>query len=308
MLKKQNRILRNDNALLRSHFKSIKVVDSTTIPLPENLKSTYRGSGGSSSDAAAKIQLEYELFTGNFIQCDVIEGVSNDADYLPTLEKGIEPNELHLKDLGYFKAEHFKYIEKCGAYYLSKLKSTSAMYIKNDNPEIMSNGKVRKDSLYKRIDIEEIVKPLAEGQTIELLDIYIGKITKFKTRLIVTKLTEECKKKREENFLKIAKKKKKKNIDKDTYWTSINIYITNISAETIDKEQLHDIYSLRWQVELMFKIWKSIFKIHDVKKVKLERFQCFLYARLTSLLLTSSIVSTRQKNYVMKKKEKKLVR
>lgn len=304
MLEKQNRILRNDSALLKTHFKAIKVVDSTTISLPENLKSTYRGSGGSSSDAAAKVQLEYELFTGNFIQCDIIEGVSNDADYLPTLEKGIEPNDLHLKDLGYFKADHFKYIEECGAYYLSKLKSTTAIYVKNDNPEIMSNGNVRKDSLYKRIDIEDIVKPLAEGQTIELLDIYIGKITKFKTRLIVTKLTEECKKKREENFLKTAKKKNKKNVNKDTYWTSINIYITNISAETVDKEQLHDIYALRWQVELMFKIWKSIFKIHDVKKVKLERFQCFLYARLTSLLLTSSIVSTGKKiAYEEKEKE-----
>jgi len=294
MLEKQNRILKNDSAVLRNLFKFIKIVDSTTIPLPENLKSTYRGSGGSSSDSAVKIQLEYDLFTGNFIQCDVSEAVSNDADYLPTLERGIEPNDLHLKDLGYFKVDHFKYIEECGAFYLSKLKSSSVIYEKNDNPEIMSNGKVKKDSLYKRIDIKEIVKPLAEGQTIELLDIYIGK-TKFKTRLIVTKLTEECKRKREENFFNTAKKKEKKNIVKNTFWASINIYVTNISVETMDKEQLHDIYSLRWQIELMFKIWKSTFKIHDVKKVKLERFQCFLYARLTALLLTSSIVSTGKK-------------
>jgi len=294
MLEKQNRILKNDSAVLRNIFKSIKIVDSTTIPLPENLKATYRGSGGSSSDSAVKIQLEYELFTGNFIQCDVSEAVSNDANYLPTLERGIEPNDLHLKDLGYFKVDHFKYIEECGAFYLSKLKSSSVIYEKNDNPEIMSNGKVKKDSLYKRIDIKEIVKPLAEGQTIELLDIYIGK-TKFKTRLIVTKLTEECKRKREENFFNTAKKKEKKNIVKNTFWASINIYVTNISVETMDKEQLHDIYSLRWQIELMFKIWKSTFKIHDVKKVKLERFQCFLYARLTALLLTSSIVSTGKK-------------
>ena len=45
----------------------------------------------------------------------------------------------------------------------------------------------------------------------------------------------------------------------------------------------------------MFKIWKSVFKIDDVKKVKLERFQCFLYGRLIALLLTSSIVSTGKK-------------
>ena len=80
MLEKQNKILKEASTLLKTYFKSIKVVDSTTINLPEHLKSTYRGSGGSASDAALKVQLEYELFTGNFIHCDIVEGVSNDAD------------------------------------------------------------------------------------------------------------------------------------------------------------------------------------------------------------------------------------
>ncbi|WP_443662565.1 IS4 family transposase [Clostridium sp.] len=295
MLEKQNKILKEASTLLKTYFKSIKVVDSTTINLPEHLKSTYRGSGGSASDAALKVQLEYELFTGNFIHCDIVEGVSTDADYLPTLERGIEANDLHLKDLGYFKADHFKYIEECGSYYLSKIKSTTAIYVKNDNPEILSNGKFRKSSLYKKIDIEAIVRPLSEGETIELFDIYIGTIHKFKTRLIVTKLTEENKRKRKIKFLKDIKKKKKKASNENIFWYTINIYVTNISDEIVDKEQLHDIYSLRWQMELMFKIWKSTFKIHDIKKVKLERVQCFLYARLTALLLTSSIVSTGKK-------------
>ena len=45
----------------------------------------------------------------------------------------------------------------------------------------------------------------------------------------------------------------------------------------------------------MFKIWKSLFKIHDVKKAGLERIQCFIYGRLIMLLLTSSIVFTARK-------------
>lgn len=295
MLKKQNKILSDDESLLRSYFKAIKVVDSTVLSLPEHLKSTYRGCGGSSSDAAAKVQLEYELFTGSFMQCEVFEGVSYDTDFLPTLEKRLEKKELHLKDLGYFKTEHFQFIDNVEAYYISKLKSTTAIYVKNDNPEIMPNGNIKKDSIYKRVDIEEIVKPLAEGETIELFDIYIGKNNKFKTRLILTKLTEECKKKREEKYLKEVKKNKKKLTNKGNFWNTINIYVTNISDAIFSKDQFHDIYSLRWQVELMFKIWKSLFKIHDVKKVKLERFQCFLYGRLTALLLASSIVSTSKK-------------
>ncbi|SHD78674.1 hypothetical protein [Schnuerera ultunensis] len=42
----------------------------------------------------------------------------------------------------------------------------------------------------------------------------------------------------------------------------------------------------------MFKIWKSIFNIDNVKPVKLERFKCFLYGRLISVLFSSMIVST----------------
>ena len=42
----------------------------------------------------------------------------------------------------------------------------------------------------------------------------------------------------------------------------------------------------------MFKIWKSIFNIDNVKNVKMERFKCFLYGRLIALLLSSSIVFT----------------
>ena len=294
MFKKQNTILRDEESLLKSHFKAIKVVDSTTIILPEHLKTTYRGSGGSASDAAVKVQLQLDLLTGSFINCDISEAVSNDADYLPALEKSIEEKELHLKDLGYFNLEHINILENSGAYYISKLKSTSAIYIKNDNPEINAKGKIKKSSIYKKVDIQEIAEPLAEGETIEISDIYIGK-DKLKTKLILTKLTQECKLNREKKFLKDVKKGKKALSDKNIFWNGINIYITNIPNSILSKDQIHDIYSLRWQVELMFKIWKSIFKIHDVKKVKLERFQCFLYARLISLLLTSSIVSTGKK-------------
>lgn len=53
----------------------------------------------------------------------------------------------------------------------------------------------------------------------------------------------------------------------------------------------------------MFNIWKSIFNIDNVKPIKIERFKCFLYGRLISLLLSSAIVFTAkdivyEKNFV----------
>ena len=50
---------------------------------------------------------------------------------------------------------------------------------------------------------------------------------------------------------------------------------------------------LRWQVEIMFKVWKSIFKISNTKNnkhIKIQRFKCFLYGRLISILFSSGIV------------------
>jgi len=42
---------------------------------------------------------------------------------------------------------------------------------------------------------------------------------------------------------------------------------------------------LRWQIELIFKIWKSIGKIHEVKKVKQHRLECYVYAKLIFIVL-----------------------
>jgi hypothetical protein len=69
------------------------------------------------------------------------------------------------------------------------------------------------------------------------------------------------------------------------------IYFLLVNPEKIlTTEEIHDVYSLRWQIEIMFKIWKSIFNIDNVKPVKIERFKCFLYGRLIALILSSTIV------------------
>lgn len=290
MMRKSNKILKKDDNLLKSYFKAIKVADSTIINLPGNLRDNYCGSGGSSCESSAKIQLEYDVFSGSFQRCEVLDGISSDADYIHQLEKGITEGELYLKDLGFFKTEHLKVIDEEKAYYISKLKRNLTIYSEDDSQELRSEGASKSAIRYKKIDINELAAPLAEGETIELVDIYIGSKNKIKTRLIITKLTRECKESREKKYLRDVKKGKKKLDEKHGLWNSINIYITNVPSDVLSKEQVHDMYSLRWQIEIMFKIWKSIFKLQQVKKVKLERFECFLYGRLIALMLSSSIV------------------
>lgn len=70
----------------------------------------------------------------------------------------------------------------------------------------------------------------------------------------------------------------------------VSLYITNVSEDVLNAKQVHEFYSLRWQVEIVFKTWKSIFKIHSIKPVKLARFQCQLYGKLIQMLICSSLM------------------
>ncbi len=48
------------------------------------------------------------------------------------------------------------------------------------------------------------------------------------------------------------------------------------------------LYSLRWQIEILFKTWKSFFEIDECKNIKRERLEYHLYGQLLGILLCSS--------------------
>lgn len=291
MMQLQNRVLSSENKVLRSFFNRITIIDGTFITLPDEHREHYRGT---KKNASAKIQLQYDFLTGEFILCDIMHGTQNDQSFISTTESTVQKGDLCLKDLGYYKTDNLKFIENNEAYYVSKVRIDAHIYKKEEIIESGFKGKTTIRKRYTPIDIYKLAEPLAEGKILELPEVYLGHTNKnkFKTRLIITKLTEEDKKKREAKLEKDLKNCRRKPNDLQKKWAEINYYITNVPTTIATTNQIHELYGLRWQVELMFKIWKSVFKIHLVKKTNVERFQCFLYGRLISLLLSSTIVFT----------------
>ncbi|WP_241559011.1 IS4 family transposase, partial [Oceanobacillus halophilus] len=241
-------------------FNRLRILDSSGFNLPADYLD-YKGASGS----GVKVQLEYELYQGSFLHLLVQEGKESDSNYPKVIRDTIQPGDLCLRDLGYFSLENLIDIEKRGGYYLSRLKNNMNLYQQN------------KEGRWEKMDLEKITKDLQRGETLELPNIRIGYWVKepLITRVVLTKLTEEQEEKRQAHLNKKKKKGKKplsaqKNI-------SVNIYVTNIPQKMVKKEEIHSLYSLRWQIEILFKTWKSLFEIHRVKKMKKERFECHLY-------------------------------
>ncbi|MFY8264549.1 IS4 family transposase [Clostridium perfringens] len=302
LLYAQNSTLTSLERTLRTYFDRVIINDSTSFVLPKEFKKKFPGSGGSGSPSSIKVQLQYDLLTGSFMNVDIFSGIKTDVEYLKTMKKYKNNKDLKLADLGYFKIDYLKRIDKSGTSFISKVKSNTSLYVKNPNPEKYKVGTIKKSSEYIKIDIIKLVEPLAPGETIELNDIYIGSKKDFQSRLIITKLTKENKEKRVFNHIEGIRKKRLTLSQRRLDFNSVNAYITNVPSDIIVANQVHELYSLRWQIEIIFKVWKSIFKINQVK---LERFMCFLYGRLIALLLSSTIVFT-SKSIILEEDKKEI--
>lgn len=140
------------------------------------------------------------------------------------------------------------YIDKKKAYFISKIKKYAIVYI-NDKKQ------------YSQVDILEYVKTLSECQPLDIPGAYIGANKKLKTRLIITKLSKKNKMERKiKNKLASQRYKRGMDAERADLWDSINVYVTNINENMMQDDEIHDLYSLRWQIEIMFKVWKSLFK------------------------------------------------
>uniref|UniRef100_UPI003F6F5C71 transposase n=1 Tax=Algoriphagus sp. TaxID=1872435 RepID=UPI003F6F5C71 len=69
----------------------------------------------------------------------------------------------------------------------------------------------------------------------------------------------------------------------------LNIVVTNVPIEMLKGQDVRKVYALRWQIELIFKTWKSLATIDEFNTNNIHRFESQLYGKLIWIILTINL-------------------
>ncbi len=265
----------------------------------------HPGSGGCAQTAGIKIQLEYDLHSGQFLNFQVGPGKNNDKTFGTECLDTLRPGDLCIRDLGYFSLEDLDQMDQRGTYFISRLKLNTNVYIKNPNPVFFHNGTIKKQTEYIKIDLQMMIERLLPGETYEVGHVYVGDQKVLFARLVLYRLTEQQLRERRKKQIESEKKKGKPYSQKSKILSGLNVYVTNTPWEWVSMKQVHELYSLRWQIEIVFKTWKSLFDIDHCRTVKQERIECHLYGKLIAIFLCSSAMF-KMRQLLLQKKQKEL--
>jgi hypothetical protein len=258
---------------LSNLFTAIRIMDSTVFKLPGTLAAAFPGFGGDGTKACAKVQFEFEMLTGTIKHFSLEHARVSDKTYGSDRQASLCAGELVLRDLGYYSIESYRQIDEQQAWYVSRLKSQISIYEKSRTG-------------YKKLSYRKVIKQLERtGQRYLDKEVYIGHTHKYPVRLIANLLEKPAIARR------VARKKhgKKQLTKSDKEMCRLNIVITNLPAEMATAEELYRLYKIRWQIELMFKVFKSVVKLDKVRKMQPARLKCYLYSKLLWILLSRDI-------------------
>ena len=236
--------------LFMKQFGRVLLEDSTCFLLSRSMLKAFSGAGNHKSKVAmCKTHYCYDLLTMNTLSYKMTKVNINDAKHSAAILDHLKPNDLVLRDMGYLSNKVLNKISQMGAWFISKVKDNYKYYLPNTDEEF---------NLAK-----ELKKISRQRQTTFIKELTIGKDKHLTATIVAVKLTNKqidrrIKKYRKKNGTAKTMSKSKQEL---LEWS---VFATNIEQEKINIKQMFILYSLRWQIELMFKTWKSRFGINKL--------------------------------------------
>jgi hypothetical protein len=249
---------------LLQRFAGVCLEDSSTMSLPAALKPLFQGNGGKASPAACKIFVRLDMLRGQ-LTCSPLQN-GRKADTATPLETVPTPGRtLHLRDRGFTDLERWKAEDEQGQLVLSYLRSDVLVWDEHGQP----------------LDLVTWLPQAGESGERQVL---VGQ-QKLPMRLFFERVPPEVAKRRRKR-LRQQNLERGQTLSKRVEWLAgWTIAVTTVPVDLLQLDEALVLLRLRWQIELLFKLWKQHGLLDEWRTKKVERILCEVYAKLLGLLL-----------------------
>lgn len=251
---------------LLTQFTRIEVIDSSQVSLPGSLATLFPGPGGDGPLAALKWQVVWELLTGRLERLDAQTVAAADQSYDGYLDL-LQAGSLVLFDLGYVALRRLRALTERQVCFLCRWQPRWTAY----------------DAAGQRFDLGGYLSAW-RADSIDRT-VRVGGKKGLLVRLVGWRLPPSSRAQRRKRAR--ATEQRRGWQYSAAYETLLgwNLYVTNVPPGQLTAEQVSLLYRLRWQIELLFKLWKSQAGWERVAGTTPGRVLGEVYAKLLGLVV-----------------------
>jgi hypothetical protein len=265
--------------LLRRFPGGVHGQDSSVILLPDALADDFPAYRQDGQRAALKIQARLDLASGRLAgPFPEAVPVSDQDTALP--EDDLPAGALRLHDLGYFDLGHFRAWGERGVYWLSRLQPKTGVF--------HAGARIEADLARWLEQRQQAVVDVA---------VELGVRERLPARLVAWRVPPEVANRRRQRLRKRAADQGTQPSRAQLALCAWAVFLTNVpapaaadgtapaAAPTATAAELGVLARARWQLELLFKLWKSVGRADESRSAKPWRIVCEVYGKLIAAVL-----------------------
>ena len=258
--------LHKENQIL-DRFVRIHIQDGSVIGLPDECVEVWQGvrPPHQKGRSAVKLHVSLEYKSGHVSGPILAHGREHDQRS-PFFQRTLQAGELRIVDLGFFDLDQMEKDDQAGGFWVIRQKQNVVLY-KNDI----------------ELDLVAFLKK-QHGDVVDI-PIQIGQTQRLPARLIALRTDPQTAAERIRKLRQEALKTRKPVSAKQLFlahWTTI---LTNASQDLLSPLEAYTLLRLRWQIELLFRLWKTYALVDESASENPWRILTELYAKLIAVLI-----------------------
>lgn len=260
---------------LRSRFAAVRLFDSTQCPCSDALASLFPACGGGGTQAGLKVLLSHEYGTSQLRPLDLLASKRSDQGLADLAAQCVQKDEIGIFDKGFYKAQALRGIAQREGYFLIPWLRSVSLWLTHGQDRLVE------------LDVAAELKATSDACR-EWSGVQLGQTENSRlggVRLIAYRLSEECAGRRRAQLREKCRTYGRQPTAEALELAGWLILLTNAPAAKLSTQAAGYLYRVRWQIELIFKQWKSVLRLDVIPSDNPYRVQCEVWARLLAALL-----------------------